>query len=240
MQGIILTGGQGSRLRPLTDNTNKHLLDICGRPMIHYSLSIFISAGVRDVTLVSNPWHIDKFKEVLGVDYDGRFDRIQYVSQTDEKPGIAGSIQHVPEENRHGPYMLVLADNIIGGSVAEFRARFDKNPDRALIFLTEVQSPKAFGVAHMENGKLMYIEEKPESPDSHSAIIGIYFFPTNLFDIAAKVKPSNRGEYEITDVLSEYLKQDRLDYCQLPFWWIDAGTHDTLELARRRIRTQTN
>jgi len=235
MQGIILTGGQGSRLRPLTDNTNKHLLDICGWPMIHYSLSIFVSAGVRDITLVSNSWHLDKFKEYLGNDYNGRFDSIQFISQTDEKPGIAGSIQHVPEENRRGPYMLVLADNIIGGSVSEFRTRFDQNPDKALIFLTEVQSPEAFGVAHVEDGHLLYIEEKPESPDSHCAITGIYFFPSDLFEIASRVRPSRRGEYEITDVLAQYLQDDRLEYCYLPFWWIDAGTHDALDLARRRI-----
>jgi glucose-1-phosphate thymidylyltransferase len=234
MQGIILTGGQGIRLRPLTDNTNKHLLDVCGRPMIYYSLSILVSAGISDVTMVTNQEHIDSFNEAITGNFRKLFDPFRIVPQTD-KLGIAGSIQMMPEEHRVGPYMVVLGDNIIGGSVSTTRDKFLKKPDNALILLSEVTTPEAFGVAHIEDGKLRAIEEKPEKPDSHWAIIGIYFFPTDLFEITARVKPSARGEYEVTDILSEYLRRGRLDYQMLEHWWIDAGTHESLAEARRMI-----
>lgn len=235
MQGIILTGGKGSRLRPLTNNTNKHLLNINGLPMIYYSLSIFVAAGVDEINLISNAWQVDDFKSVIHHYYGDKFKTIRIIPQTNHKPGIAGSIQELPSEHRRGPYMLVLADNLIGGSITEFRKQFDKNPDKALILLSEVQSPKSFGVVHMENEQIKLIEEKPETEDSHYAITGIYFFPEDLIDIAAKVQPSRRGEYEITDVLEYYRKSERLDYAHLPFWWIDAGTHETLARARELL-----
>jgi glucose-1-phosphate thymidylyltransferase len=234
MQGIILTGGEGTRLMPLTRDTNKHLLDICGRPMIYYSLSILVSAGVIDVTLVTNPCHTDAFEAAIARKFREQFDHFQIVAQKD-KPGIAGSLQMMPEERRIGPYMLVLGDNLIGGSVRGIADRFRKNPGRAIILLSEVRSPEAFGVAHIENKKLIEIDEKPEKSESHWAIVGVYFFPRDVFEIAAGVKPSGRGEYEVTDILSEYLRQDRLDYIMLEHWWTDAGTHESLAEARRMI-----
>lgn len=234
MQGIILTGGRGTRLMPLTKNTNKHLLDLCGRPMVYYSLSILVSVGVTDVTLVTNPEHVQSFDEAISGNFRGQFNPLQIVPQTN-KPGIAGSIQMMPQEHRVGPYLVVLGDNIIGGSISNARDKFLKNPDTAIIMLSEVTSPEAFGVAHIEEGKLLAIEEKPEKPESHWAITGIYFLPTDLFDIAATVKPSGRGEYEVTDILSEYLRQGRLDYFMLEHWWIDAGTHESLADAKRMI-----
>lgn len=234
MQGIILTGGQGTRLRPLTDQTNKHLLDICGKPMIFHSLSILADVGVKDVTLVSNPEHVGLFETLLADNFGGRFEVMRFIPQKD-KPGIAGSIQMMPEEVRRGPYMVVLGDNIIGGTVAASRAKFDRDPNRALIHLAEVPYPKMFGVAHLEDGKLEAIEEKPEDDSSHWAITGIYFFPDDLFDIAAGVKPSNRGEYEVTDILSVYLSQGRLEYHMLECWWVDAGTHKSLARVKRLI-----
>lgn len=234
MQGIILTGGQGTRLKPLTDTTNKHLLDLCGRPMVYYSLSIFVSAGVSDVTLVTNPEHVEAFDKAITGGFRAQFNPLQIVPQT-EKPGIAGSIQMMPKDRRIGPYMVVLGDNIIGGSIRNVREQFDADPNKAVIMLSEVTSPESFGVAHIEDGKLIAIEEKPEKPDSHWAITGIYFFPTDLFEIAEKVKPSERGEYEVTDILSAYLKQGRLIYSMLEHWWIDAGTHESLAEAKRQI-----
>lgn len=238
MQGIILTGGKGSRLAPLTDNCNKHLLDICGRPMINYSLSMFLSAGVNDVTLVTNPHHVDDFTEAMSVGIGTQFETLRIVPQND-KPGIAGSILKMPEAYRSGPYMVVLGDNIIGDSVRKYRELFEEDTDNALILLSEVQSPEAFGVAHMENGRVVEIEEKPEdqpgSRSSHWAITGIYFFPSDLFDIASKVKPSARGEYEVTDILNDYLKQGRLRHRLLDTWWFDAGTHEALAEVKRRI-----
>ncbi len=235
MQGIILTGGKGSRLKPLTNDTNKHLLDLCGKPMIHYSLSILASAGIKDITLISNTHHIDKFENLLSDNFDSSFDIIRFVAQTDDKPGIAGSIQTMPPEVRRGPYMLVLADNIIGGSAYDFRCRYEEEPDSALILLTEVQSSSEFGVAHFEKGKLTAIEEKPHDMASHWAITGIYFFPEDLFEHAERVEPSWRGEYEVTDILSQYLGKKRLRYEMLPYWWIDAGTHESLARARKLI-----
>ncbi len=234
MQGIILTGGQGTRLRPLTDHTNKHFIDICGKPMIHYSLSILASAAITDVTLVSNPNHVHLFGKLLTDNFDGRFKTMRFVAQKD-KPGIAGSILMMPEAERRGPYMVVLGDNIIGGTVAASRERFEKDPHKALIHLAEVPYPKMFGVAHLDGEKLEAIEEKPEDDSSHWAITGIYFFPQDLFEIAAEVKPSGRGEYEVTDILSHYLSQGRLEYQMLTCWWVDAGTHRSLARARRLI-----
>lgn len=234
MQGIILTGGRGTRLLPLTEKINKHLLDVCGRPMVYYSLSILVSAGVSDVTLVTNPEHMESFDAAIGGNFRDQFNPLRIVPQT-EKPGIAGSIQMMPPECRVGPYMVVLGDNIIGGSISEARDRFLKQPDKALILLTEVKSPESFGVAHIENGTLIAIEEKPEKSDSHWAITGIYFFPSDLFDIAAGIRPSRRGEYEVTDILSAYLARGRLEYHMLEHWWIDAGTHESLAEARRVI-----
>lgn len=234
MQGIILTGGQGTRLKPLTDQTNKHLLDICGKPMIHYSLSILAGAGITDVTLVSNPEHIGLFEKLLADRYKGRFEIIRFIGQKD-KPGIAGSIQMMPPEARRGPYMVVLGDNIIGGTVMASRRRFDAKPDTSLIHLAEVSYPGMFGVAHLENGRLEGIEEKPDNDSSPWAITGIYFFPPDLFEIAAKVHPSARGEYEVTDILSQYLEQGRLEYQKLDCWWVDAGTHESLAQAKRLV-----
>ena len=234
MQGIILTGGQGTRLRPLTNNTNKHLINICGKPMVYYSLSIFASAGVSDITLVTNPEHVEPFDKAITGGFRDQFNPLQIVPQT-EKPGIAGSIQMMPQNHRSGPYLVVLGDNIIGGSISSIREKFDADPDKAVILLSEVTSPESFGVAHIEDGRLIAIEEKPERPDSHWAITGIYFFPTDLFDIAEKVTPSGRGEYEVTDILAAYLKQGRLDYSMIEHWWIDAGTHESLDEAKRQI-----
>lgn len=234
MQGIILTGGRGTRLMPLTEKTNKHLLDLCGRPMVYYSLSILASAGVTDVTLVTNPEHVEPFRKAIVGPFRDQFEFLRIVPQT-EKPGIAGSIQMMPQDIRIGPFMVVLGDNLVGGSISGARNKFLSDPDKAMILLSEVKSPEAFGVAHIENGRLMAIEEKPEKPDSHWVITGIYFFPTDLFDIAAKVRPSGRGEYEVTDILTQYLEQGRLDYYMLEHWWIDAGTHESLTEARRMI-----
>lgn len=234
MQGIILTGGRGTRLMPLTENTNKHLLDLCGRPMVYYSLSIFASTGVNDVTLVTNPEHVEPFDKAINGPFRDQFHPLRIIPQTD-KPGIAGSIQMMPKEHRVGPYMVVLGDNIIGGSINGARDKFLAKPDKALILLSEVKSPEAFGVAHIENGRLMAIEEKPERPDSHWVITGIYFFPTDLFALASNVGPSGRGEYEVTDILSQYLQHDRLDFYMLEHWWIDAGTHESLAEAKRMI-----
>lgn len=234
MQGIILTGGRGSRLAPLTDHTNKHLLDIGGRPMIYYSLSILVAAGIKDVTLVSNPEHIDRFEKLLHDRFGGRFDSIRFIAQRD-KPGIAGSLQMMPGEFRIGPYLLVLADNIVGQSILPFRQKFESKPDSALTLLTPVKTAKAFGVAKIENDRIIEIEEKPPAAQSHWAITGIYFFPEDLFEIAARIKPSLRGEYEVTDILSIYLHQDRLEYQILPFWWVDAGTHESLDEVRGRF-----
>ncbi len=235
MQGIILTGGKGSRLKPLTDHTNKHLLDVCGKPMIYYSLSILASAGVKDITLVSNPQHIGLFEELLSDRFNGRFETMRFIAQTDEKPGIAGSIRMMPEDVRVGPYMLVLADNIIGGSAMEFRRKFEEKPNSALTLLARVPSSKSFGTARLKEGQLKVIEEKPDGPASHWAIIGIYFFPKDLFEIAARVTPSWRGEYEITDILASYLGQGRLKHQTLSCWWVDAGTHESLARAKRLI-----
>jgi glucose-1-phosphate thymidylyltransferase len=234
VQGIILTGGRGTRLMPLTKDTNKHLLDLCGRPMVYYSLSILVSAGITDITLVTNPDHIGSFEKAITGPFRDQFNPLRIVPQTD-KPGIAGSIQMAPPEGRVGPHMVVLGDNIIGGPITPARDKFLQNPDTAMILLSQVTSPEAFGVAHIEDGKLLSIEEKPEKPDSHWAITGIYFFPTDLFEIAAGVKPSGRGEYEVTDILSEYLRQGRLAYYMLEHWWIDAGTHESLAEAKRMI-----
>jgi len=229
-----LTGGRGSRLMPLTKDTNKHLLEICGRPMVYYSLSIMAASGVSDVTLVTNPEHVEAFEKIIKGNFRDMFNPLTIVPQYD-KPGIAGSIQMMPEEKRKGPYMVVLGDNIVGGSITSARDKFLENPDRAVILLSEVTSPESFGVAHIENGKLLAIEEKPEKPESHWAITGIYFFPADIFEIASGVRPSARGEYEVTDILAEYLRQGRLDYQMLEHWWIDAGTHESLAEAKRMI-----
>jgi glucose-1-phosphate thymidylyltransferase len=234
MQGIILTGGQGTRLRPLTEHTNKHLLDICGRPMIYYSLSILHSVGVTDLTLITNPQHVEPFQTVLAGEIGKPFKPVRIIGQK-EKPGIAGSIQMMPKEARIGPYMVVLGDNLIGGPVTAAKERFEKKPDSALILLAEVKQPKAFGVAHMEDGKITNIEEKPKNSDSHLVITGVYFFPVDLFEVAARVRPSVRGEYEVTDLLYEYLETERLEYLMLEHWWIDAGTHESLAQAREII-----
>lgn len=205
--------------------------------MIYHSLSILISAGVRDVTLVSNPEHIDQFESLLADRMPEPFEAMRFVAQKD-KPGIAGSIQMMPEKERRGPYMLVLGDNLLGGSSLKYRRRFEEKPDSTLMLLADVPSPKEFGVAHIEEGNLEGIEEKPKKPNSRWAITGIYFFPKDLFEIAAKVQPSGRGEYEVTDILSDYLAQGRLEYEILDCWWVDAGTHESLARAKSLLNEQ--
>lgn len=236
MKGVILAGGTGSRLFPLTNITNKHLLPVYNKPMIYYPLETLIRAGIKDILIVTGKEHAGSFMNLLGSgkDFNAKF---HYALQ-DGAGGIAEALSLAEEFVSRDPITVILGDNIILDDISKYVHSFE---DKARIFLKEVQNPQRFGVPIFdENGKLIKIEEKPEYPKSNYAITGLYMYDGTVFDKIKKLRPSERGELEITDVNNMYLEENRLEYAVLDEPWLDAGTFDSLFEASRVIRERFN
>ena len=238
MKGIILAGGSGSRLRPLTLATSKQLMPVYDKPMIYYPLSTLMLAGIRDILIITTPEDAPRFRRLLG---DGaRFGiSLSYVEQP-EPDGLARAFvlgaDHIGDE----PVALVLGDNIFYGPGMGTQLRRFSRVDGGAVFAYQVSNPQEYGVIDFDaEGRAVSLEEKPESPASDYAVPGLYFYSADVVEVARALAPSARGEYEITDINRHYLRQGRLQVEVLPRGtaWLDTGTHDSLLDAGNFVRT---
>ena len=234
MKGVILAGGTGSRLFPLTRVTNKHLLPVYDRPMIFYPIQTLVNAGVTDILLVTGGHSAGDFLRLLGNGKDFGLKHINYTYQEGEG-GIADALRLAEHFADGGPICVVLGDNIIETNIIRACEEFAERPQGARIILREVSDPERFGVPVFDGDRIVRIEEKPKEPKSRFAVIGIYMYDATVFDRIRRLRPSGRGELEITDVNNQYLEEGTLSYSVLEGWWTDAGTFDSLLRANNLV-----
>ena len=229
LRGIVLAGGTGSRLMPLTKVTNKHLLPVGQKPMIYYPIEKMTSIGVEEILIVTGIEHMGDVVSLLGSgkQFGCRF---TYKVQ-DEAGGIAQALGLAENFAKEKPVVVILGDNVFEANLRDYADRFISQKTGARILLKQVPNPERFGVAQVSGDKIIAIEEKPEKPKSDYAIIGIYFYDASVFDIIRGLEPSARGELEITDVNNAYIAKGRLAYDILEGWWTDAGTFESLDRA---------
>lgn len=234
MKGIILAGGLGKRLFPLTNITNKHLLAVWDRPMIYYPILTLVDADIKDIMIVTGGNNAGDFLRLLGNGRDFGLKHINYTYQRGEG-GIAealGLCEHFADKDK---IVVILGDNVIEKSIKKYVDKFREQESGARILLKKVPDPQRFGVACFKDGKIISIEEKPKHPKSEYAITGIYMYDSYVFDIIKTLKPSARGELEITDVNNAYLRKNCLYYDILDGWWTDCGTHESLLYANNLV-----
>jgi glucose-1-phosphate thymidylyltransferase len=240
MKGVILAGGLGTRLSPLTRITNKHLLPIYDRPMIYYPLQALINAGIHDILLVTGGNNAGDFLKLLGNGKDFGLKHLNYTYQEGEG-GIAAALalaEHFVDRER---VCVILGDNVIEGNFRAAAEGFERGRDGARILLKRVTDPERFGVPVFKGRRIVGIEEKPARPKSPYAVTGIYMYDTRVFDVIRTLKPSRRGELEITDVNNWYLRRGELSFEVLRGWWTDAGTFEALHRAGNLVaRTGAN
>lgn len=227
MKGIILAGGLGTRLHPLTKVTNKHLLPVYDKPMIYYPIQSLINAGIRDILIVTGGNNAGDFLKLLGNGSDFGLEHINYAYQSGEG-GIAealGLAKYFAGDDR---ICVALGDNIIEKNFIAAARAFGKQEHGARILLKEVPDPERFGVPVLDGEKVVKIEEKPADPKSNYAVTGIYMYDNTVFDIIETLRPSDRGELEITDVNNAYIERGDLEWDILDGWWTDAGTFESL------------
>ncbi len=227
MKGVVLAGGQGSRLKPLTKVTNKHLLPVYNQPMIYYPIQTLINAGIDDIMIVTGGNSAGDFLKLLGNGKDFGLKHLNYTYQEGEG-GIADALSLVEHFADEEPICVVLGDNIIENNIRQAKKDYGKQGTGAKILLKKVHDPNRFGVPEFEGEKILQIEEKPNNPKSDYAVIGIYFYDSTVFDIIKTLKPSGRGELEITDVNNHYIKRGKMTWNELNGWWTDAGTFESL------------
>jgi glucose-1-phosphate thymidylyltransferase len=228
MKGIILAGGLGTRLAPLTKITNKHLLPIYDKPMIFYPIKTLVDAGVRDLLIVTGGTNAGDFLRLLGNGSAFNLPHINYTYQEGEG-GIADALRLAEHFAEGQKIVVMLGDNVIEKDIRAGVAAFRKQKRGARVYLKEVANPRAYGVAELRGKHIVSIVEKPARPKSNLAVIGIYMYDPAVFDIIRTLKPSGRGELEITDVNNAYIKRGQLSYDVLDGWWADAGaSHDKL------------
>jgi len=223
MKGVILAGGLGTRLYPLTKITNKHLLPVYDKPMIYYPLMTLIEAGIKDIMVVTGGNNAGDFLRLLGNGKEFGLKHINYTYQ-EGSGGIAealGLTEHFVDRER---CVVMLGDNIVGKSIKKYVKDFEKQKVGAKILLKEVPDPNRFGVPEIKGDKIISIEEKPQKPKSRYAVVGIYMYDEQVFDVIPTLKPSKRGELEITDVNNYYVKKNQMTYNIIDGWWTDAGT----------------
>jgi len=235
VKGVILAGGTGSRMRPVTRVTNKHLLPVYNKPMIYYPLETMVACGFRDVLIVSGREHAGHFLNLLGSGTDFGL-RLSYEVQ-EEAGGIAEALSLAENFADGGPVAVHLGDNIFerADQLVAGAKRFAKNPGGAVIFLKEVSDPERFGVAEIRGDRVVKIEEKPKKPKSNLIVTGFYLYDKNVFDLIRGQKPSARGELEITDVNNAYIAQGKMGFEKVEGEWTDAGTFDSLLRASNLI-----
>ena len=227
MKGIVLAGGLGSRLSPLTRITNKHLLPVFDKPMIYYPIQSLVEAGIHDILVVTGGNSAGDFLKLLRNGAEFGLSRIHYAYQEGEG-GIAAALSLAVDFADNEPVCVVLGDNILQNSIGPFVKKFRHQGSGAKILLSEVSDPHRFGVPVIEGERIVRIEEKPAEPKSSYAVIGVYMYDSRVFDIIKELKPSGRGELEITDVNNQYIEWGDLSWDVIDGWWTDAGTFDSL------------
>lgn len=232
MKGVILAGGTGSRLYPLTKVTNKHLLPVGDKPMIYHPIEKMTEAGIEEILIVTGTEHMGDVVNLLGSgkDYGCRF---TYKVQ-DEAGGIAQALGLAENFASGHPVMVILGDNIFEASLKNIVQNFDGNG--AQILIQEVPDPKRYGVAEIEGDRVISIEEKPSKPKSNYAVTGIYFYDAEVYNYIKTLKPSGRGELEITDVNNFYIQHGKMKSAVLSGWWTDAGTPESYRIANELVR----
>ena len=227
MKGVVLAGGLGLRLRPLTAVTNKHLLPVFDRPMIYYPIQTLVNAGITDIMIVTGGNSAGDFLKLLGNGKAFGLKHLNYTYQEGEG-GIAEALSLVEHFAAREPVCVVLGDNIIEGNIAVAAREYCERGKGAKIILKKVPDPERFGVPELDGRSILRIEEKPEAPKSEYAVIGIYMYDGEVFDIIRTLKPSGRGELEITDVNNAYIEREEMTWEELDGWWTDAGTFESL------------
>lgn len=227
MKGVILAGGLGSRLRPLTNVTNKHLLPVYDRPMIFFPLQALVEAGIREILIVTGGNNSGDFLRLVG---NGAAFGLKHVNYTYQKGegGIAealGLAEHFADGEK---LVVILGDNILQRGIARYVEEFRRQPIGARILLKRVPDPERFGVATVRGGRVVRIVEKPRRPQSDTAVTGVYMYDGQVFDIIKTLKPSGRGELEITDVNNAYIRRGQMACDLLEGWWSDCGTFESL------------
>lgn len=227
MKGIILAGGLGTRLLPLTKVTNKHLLPVYNKPMIYYPIETLINAGIRDILIVTGGNNAGDFLKLIGNGKEFGLQHVNYTYQEGEG-GIAEALGLAEFFADNDKIVVVLGDNIIEKNIKRQVEAFEKQKKGAKILLQRVKDPQRFGVPVFNGDKIIKIEEKPKEPKSEYAVTGIYMYDSRVFDIIKTLKPSARGELEITDVNNNYIQKGEMTWDVLEGWWTDAGTLDSL------------
>jgi len=233
LRGVVLAGGTGSRLRPLTKVTNKHLLPVGTKPMIYHPIEKLLGAGIDEILIVTGVEHMGDVVNLLGSgkDFGCRF---TYKVQ-DRAGGIAQAISLAENFAQGERIVVILGDNVFQAKLKKYADKYRRQKDGARILLKEVDKPERFGVAEIEGNKITNIEEKPASPKTNLAVTGVYFYDEAVFDIIKQLKPSARGELEVTDVNNAYIKKGQMEYDILDGWWSDAGTFESLSFVNELI-----
>ena len=234
MKGVILAGGLGTRLEPLTRITNKHLLPVYNQPMIYYPIKTLISAGIEDILIVTGGNNAGDFLKLLGNGEDFGIKGIQYAYQKGEG-GIADALRLAEHFAAGARIVVILGDNVLDQSIKPYVDEYRKQKRGARILIKKVPDPQRFGVVALKNKKIVSIVEKPKNPLSNYIVVGIYMYDSAVFDFIRKLKPSQRGELEITDVNNMYLKKKELNYNILEGSWTDCGTFSSLFKANRIV-----
>jgi glucose-1-phosphate thymidylyltransferase len=234
VKGVVLAGGLGTRLRPLTAVTNKHLLPVYDQPMIYYPIQTLVNAGITDIMIVTGGNSAGDFLKLLGNGKAFGLKHLNYTYQEGEG-GIAEALSLVEHFSAGDPVCVVLGDNIIQGNIRAAVRAYRHQGGGAKIILKRVPDPQRFGVPELDGSSVKLIEEKPELPKSDYAVVGIYMYDSNVYDIIRTLKPSGRGELEITDVNNAYIARGEMTWEELEGWWTDAGTFESLLRASNMV-----
>lgn len=225
MKGVVLAGGTGTRLYPLTRITNKHLLPVYDKPMIYYPLQTLVDAGIQDIMIVTGGYNAGDFLRLLGQGREFGLRHLQYAYQ-EQAGGIAEALSLAQDFVDRDKCVVILGDNILERSIAPFVDRFQRQERGGRILLKEMEDQRHLshlGVPIIENNRLLFIREKPSTPPSPYAVIGVYMYDSSVFDVVSTLKPSGRGELEITDVNNAYIDRGEMEFDVIDGWWGDAG-----------------
>lgn len=225
MKGVVLAGGLGTRLYPLTHATNKHLLPVYDKPMIYYPIQTLVNAGIKDILIIVGGPHAGDFIRVLQNGKEFGIDHLEYAYQNSGDGGIADALNLAKDFADDGPITVILGDNCTDADISTLVNDFKNG---AVIFLKEVEDPERFGIAEVKDSKVISIEEKPKNPKSNLAVTGVYIYDNKVFGHIEQIKPSPRGQLEITDVNNIYIKEGNLRWANLSGFWSDAGTFESL------------
>jgi len=234
MKGVVLAGGSGSRLFPLTKITNKHLLPIYNKPMIYYPIETLVNGGIGEILLVTGGKNSGDFLRLLSNGREFGLKHLHYTYQEGEG-GIADALSLAEHFADSDKLCVILGDNIIESNIRQAAEDFRRQPSGAKILLKQVPDAERFGVAEISDGRIVGIEEKPSRPKSNYAVTGIYFYDASVFEKVKRLQPSGRGELEITDVNNAYIEEGSMSYGFLEGWWTDAGTFDSLRRASNLV-----